>query len=83
MRQSQTLMKVGYEVDIPGLGQRIRDARRDKDRQITQIAAEAGISVANWYAIEQERIKVLPISTLKRIELVLGVSFEKGEAEGN
>ncbi|PHM10984.1 helix-turn-helix domain-containing protein [Nostoc sp. 'Peltigera malacea cyanobiont' DB3992] len=37
------------------------------------MAAEADISVANWYAIEQERIKVLPLPTLRRIEQVLGV----------
>lgn len=68
-------MKVGWEIEVPELGQRIRDARHESGRTITQLAAEADISVANWYAIEQERIKVLPIATLRRIEQVLGVEF--------
>lgn len=76
MLQTQILMKVGFEINVPGLGQRIRDARHKTGRTITQLAAEADISVANWYAIEQERVKVLPITTLKRIEQVLGVNFE-------
>lgn len=76
MPRSQVLMKVSLEpIDVPDLGQRIRDARHKTDRTITQLAAEADISVANWYAIEQERVKVLPITTLRRIEQVLGVSF--------
>jgi len=73
--QIQALMKVGFEIDVPGLGQRIRDARHKTGRTITQLAAEADISVANWYAIEQERVKVLPITTLQRIEQVLKVNF--------
>ncbi|MBG1259609.1 MAG: helix-turn-helix domain-containing protein [Nostoc sp. JL23] len=68
-------MKVGWEIDVPELGQRIRDARHKSGRTITQLAAEADISVANWYAIEQERIKVLPLPTLRRIEQVLGIEF--------
>ena len=75
MSPSKQLMKVGWEIDVPGLGQRIRDARHESGRTITQLAAEADISVANWYAIEQERIKVLPITTLRRIEQVLGIDF--------
>ncbi|WP_230966784.1 MULTISPECIES: helix-turn-helix transcriptional regulator [Nostoc] len=75
MSQNQLLMKVGWEIDVPELGQRIRDARHKSGRTITQLAAEADISVANWYAIEQERIKVLPLPTLRRIEQVLGIEF--------
>lgn len=68
-------IKVRVEIDVPDLGQRIRDARHESGRSITQLAAEADISVANWYAVEQERIKVLPLTTLRRIEQVLGVDF--------
>lgn len=76
MSRNQLLMKVGWEIDVPDLGQRIRDARHRSGRSITQLAYEADISVANWYAVEQERIKVLPLTTLRRIEQVLGVDFE-------
>ena len=75
MPQSQILMKVGLEINVPELGQRIRDARHKTGRTITQLAAEADISVANWYAIEQERVKVLPLTTLRRIEQVLKIDF--------
>ncbi len=75
MPQSQILMKVGLEINVPDLGQRIRDARHKTGRTITQLAAEADISVANWYAIEQERVKVLPLTTLRRIEQVLKFDF--------
>jgi ribosome-binding protein aMBF1 (putative translation factor) len=75
MPQSQILMKVGLEINVPELGQRIRDARHKTGRTITQLAAEADISVANWYAIEQERVKVLPLTTLRRIEQVLKFDF--------
>ncbi len=75
MPQSQILMKVGLEINVPDLGQRIRDTRHKSGRTITQLAAEADISVANWYAIEQERVKVLPVTTLRRIEQVLKFDF--------
>lgn len=75
MPQSQILMKVGLEINVPDLGQRIRDVRHKTGRTITQLAAEADISVANWYAIEQERVKVLPLTTLRRIEQVLKFDF--------
>lgn len=75
MARSKILMKVGLEIDVPELGQRIRDTRHKTGRTITQLAAEADISVANWYAIEQERVKVLPITTLRRIEQVLNFDF--------
>ena len=40
-----------------------------------QLAASAGMTAANWYVIEAEEIKALPIETLRRIEEVLGVDF--------
>lgn len=77
MIQGRSAMKVGLqiEIEVPDLGQRIREKRLSSDRTITQLSAQADISVANWYAIETERVKVLPVATLRRIEKVLGVSF--------
>ncbi|MEM9566682.1 MAG: helix-turn-helix transcriptional regulator [Cyanobacteria bacterium P01_E01_bin.34] len=69
------LMKVGFERDYPNLAERIRKARQASNQSITKLAAAADVSVSNWYAIEQERIKVLPIQTLRRMEQVLGVDF--------
>lgn len=73
---SSAVMKVGFEVDVPNLGSLIREARHASDKSITKLAAASDISVANWYAIEQERIKVLPVSTLRRIEEVLEIQFD-------
>ncbi len=62
------------EVDAPGLGQMIRRAREKDPRNMTQIAAAAGMSTQNWYRIEDER-QSLPEETLRAIEQALGVDF--------
>lgn len=61
--------------EVPGLGQRIKDIRKADSRSLTRLAADAGMTTANWYAIESEEIKALPIETLRRIEEVLGVDL--------
>jgi len=63
------------EVDVPGLGARIRAAREADERSLTQICAAVGMTTANWYKIEKEETKFLPDKTLKNIERVLGVSL--------
>jgi transcriptional regulator with XRE-family HTH domain len=62
-----------YEVE--GLGDRIRRERKASPKTITQLAAEAGISVAYWNRIETEKLVSLPIETLRAIEKVLEVSL--------
>jgi transcriptional regulator with XRE-family HTH domain len=65
------------EVDAPNLGEQIKEARISAQRNgksLTKIAAEAEMSVQNWYRIEQERQK-LPEETLLLIEKALGVNF--------
>lgn len=62
------------EVEVPELGKRIREARKGDARSVTQIAAAAGMSVQNWYRIEDEK-QSLPEETLRLIEAVLGVDF--------
>lgn len=67
-------------VDVPGLGQKIKQAREADPRSLTAICALAGMSSANWYRIENEDTKVLPEETLRKIEQVLqidlGVTFD-------
>ncbi|NET61298.1 MAG: helix-turn-helix transcriptional regulator [Symploca sp. SIO2E6] len=70
MKVSKTI-----ETEMPGLGRMIRKAREADRRPLTQICADAGMTPANWYRIESEETKVLPIQTLHSIEQVLGVSF--------
>lgn len=74
---SEILMKVRkvIEQDFPGLGVRIRQARESDDRPLTEICALVGMTTANWYKIESEETKSLPLETLRRIEEVLNTSF--------
>lgn len=64
------------EVEVPGLGDRIRQAREADTRSLAAICRQVPMSTMNWYRIEAEETKALPIKTLQRIEEVLGVDFE-------
>lgn len=69
-------MLVGVQVDLPGLGARIKKAREDKKFSSTRIAAMADISSAHLYRIENEDIKVLPRETLRKLSAALGLDFD-------
>jgi transcriptional regulator with XRE-family HTH domain len=75
---SSCLMKVEKRIqkEVPGLGEKIRRARKVDKRPLIELAALAGMSTPNWYAIENEEMKTLPLATLRKIEAVLGVSFD-------
>ena len=70
MQVHRTLRK-----NVPGLGAKIKKAREGDQRPLTEICAQVGMTTANWYRIEGEETKSLPIETLRRIEEVLGVKF--------
>lgn len=77
----QGLMKVKRvevtEVDVPGLGDRIKQAREFSGKTISALCREAGISRNYWYQLESETIHgSLTKETLDKIEQVLGVSFD-------
>jgi DNA-binding Xre family transcriptional regulator len=82
---AEVLMKVRkvLEVDALGLGQKIKQARKGDPRTLTELAAAAGMTTANWYVIEAEEIKALPVETLERIQQVLGVDFGVSFDEGH
>ncbi len=69
------LMRVTFSRDFPGLGEQIREYRVSSSKSITQLAAEAGISVPHWNRIENEKVQELPILTLRGIEKALKVDF--------
>lgn len=73
----QTLMKVRKVIDkeVPDLGARIKAARVADKRSLTEICAQISMTTMNWYRIESEETKALPIETLRRIEEVLDVNF--------
>ncbi len=72
----QTAVRITKEigVEVPGLGERIREARLDDRRSLKAICDAVGMSSQNWYRIEKEK-QSLPIETLRKIEEVLGVDF--------
>jgi transcriptional regulator with XRE-family HTH domain len=69
------LMRVTFSKDFPGLGERIREYRLSSSKSITQLAAEAGISVPHWNRVENEKVQELPLETLRGIERALGVEL--------
>lgn len=69
-------VKKVIEVEVPGLGDRIRKAREADSRSLAEICRQIPMTTMNWYRIEAEETKALPVETLRRIEEVLGVDFE-------
>ncbi|NEQ71593.1 MAG: helix-turn-helix domain-containing protein [Symploca sp. SIO2D2] len=69
------MMLIGFQKEFPGLGVKIRKYRQNSGVELTQLAAQAGISTAYWHRIENEKVKVLPADTLRAIENALGVDF--------
>lgn len=64
------------EVEVEGLGSRIRDARLKSDKSLDQICKEVGVSRTYWYDIEKEVLRgTLSLENLKKIEEVLEVDF--------
>ena len=68
---------VKQEIDIPGLGAKIKQARESTGRSLTSLAKEVGISRHYWYQLESEEVMGGGIAedTLRKIEAVLGVDF--------
>ena len=72
-----TAMRITHELDgeIEALGKKIKEARETNGRSITELARLAGMSRGNWYRIESEELKSIPLGTLERIESALGVDL--------
>lgn len=64
------------EIEVEGLGARIKAARLDSRKSLRQITEEVGVSLTYWYDIESEKLKgALSIENLIKIEQCLGVDF--------
>lgn len=70
----KVLMKVVRKtvLEVPGLGQRIKQAREADPRSLKALAESAGMTPMNWYRIEAEE-QELPEDTLRKIEQALGI----------
>ena len=73
----QSIVRVTKEigVEVPGLGEQIREARLCDRRSLKEICDAVGMSTMNWYRIEKEK-QTLPIEQLRKIESVLNVDFK-------
>lgn len=67
-------VSVTFRFECPDIGAHIRRARLNQPKSITKLAAEADMSVANWYRIEQER-STASLKGLRRMEAALGVDL--------
>lgn len=68
------------EIEVEGLGNRIKEARMTSNKSLEQICDEVGMSRTYWYDVEKETLKgTLSIENLRKIEAALeidlGVSF--------
>ncbi|MFG6094330.1 helix-turn-helix transcriptional regulator [Leptothoe sp. ISB3NOV94-8A] len=64
------------EVEVEGLGKRIKEARLASDKSLEALCGEVGVSRTYWYDLEKETLKgTLSIENLQAIEKALGVSF--------
>jgi transcriptional regulator with XRE-family HTH domain len=61
--------------EFPGLGDRIRRAREADARSLAELCRQTNMTTMNWYRIEAEETKALPLETLRRMEAVLGVNL--------
>jgi transcriptional regulator with XRE-family HTH domain len=67
---------IKLEVDVPGLGDRIKQARESSLRPVTHLAREVGISRNYWYQLEAEAVLGgVAEETLRKIEEVLSVDL--------
>ena len=73
---------IKHEIDVPNLGEKIKQARGASNRSLTQLSKEVGISRNYWYQLESENVLGgVAEDTLRKIEQVLdtdfGVRFEE------
>ena len=74
--QIMSLMQVTLNIEVPGLGVRVKKTREASGMSPTQIAAAAGMSAANLYRSENGDTKSVPRETLKRLSQALGVDLD-------
>ena len=67
---------IKLEIEIPNLGQKIKQAREADPRSVTKLAKTVGISRNYWYQLEAEAVLGgVAEDTIKKIETVLDTDF--------
>lgn len=68
---------VKQEVDVPGLGAKIKKARTDSSKSLSALCREVGISRNYWYQLESEVVLGgVAEDTLRKMEAALEVDFD-------
>lgn len=77
MNMTLTAVKVRrcQDVEAPGLGAKVKDARLKDGRSAQVLATLSGISTGYWYQIEKEERQWISEEVVRSIEDVLGVKF--------
>ena len=64
------------EIEVEGLGERVKTARLASSKSLEQICGEVGVSRTYWYDVEKETLKgALSLENLRKIEASLGVDL--------
>lgn len=63
------------DYDVPGFGEKIKEARMKSPLSVTDLASLAGMSVGNWYRIESGKLQYVPEETARAMESALKVSL--------
>ena len=66
-------MKIIIEVEIPEIGNTLREQRQSLDLSQTKVAANSDMSQANLNRIEKEEAKGVPFPTLLKIANAIGI----------
>lgn len=63
--------------DFPNLGKKIKEARENDQRSLSEICRQSGISRSYWYQLENEDLRS-PVTEnmLRKVEAVLNIDLE-------
>lgn len=69
-------VRITIEVEVEGLGVRIKEAREADPRSVGALAKLAGISRGYWYDLEAGKVRAsVPLPTLRAVEAALGIDL--------
>lgn len=75
MNPSVVKVRRYQEVEVPGFGERLKQARISDGRSAQVLATLAGISIGYWYQLEKEDREWISEEVLRAIEKVLNLDF--------
>jgi|GEM_PF-1845925 len=71
------LMRIIIEVELEGIGAALKQAREKAGMSLAVAGNQAGMSGSNFNRIENEETKGVPLSTLIRAAVVVGLDLKE------